>query len=63
MKRAEMMRLHLHSLMMRRFRCVIASPRRTPPIAPDVLPDLRRSVQERKPSARLNDYVTVVSKT
>ena len=33
------------------------------PVAPDVLPDLRRSVRERKPPARLNDYVSVVSKT
>ena len=33
------------------------------PVAPDVLPDLRRSVRERKPPARLNDYVSVVAKT
>ncbi len=33
------------------------------PVVPDVLPDLRRSVRERKPPARLNDYVSVVSKT
>ena len=33
------------------------------PVVPDVLPDLRRSVRERKPPARLNDYVSMVSKT
>ena len=35
----------------------------SPPVAPDVLPDLRSSVRECKPPARLNDYVSVVSKT
>ena len=35
----------------------------SPPVAPEVLPDLRRSVREPKPPARLNDYVSVVSKT
>ena len=33
------------------------------PVVPDVLPDLRRSVRDGKPPARLNDYVSVVSKT
>ena len=32
----------------------------SPPVVPDVLPDLRRSVRECKPPARLNDYVSVV---
>ena len=35
----------------------------SPPVVPEVLPDLRRSVRERKPPARLNDYVSVVYKT
>ena len=35
----------------------------SPPVVPDVLPDLRRSVRERKPPARLNDYVSAVYKT
>ena len=35
----------------------------SPPVVPDVLPDLRRSVRERKPPARLNDYVSEVYKT
>ena len=35
----------------------------SPPVVPEVLPDLRRSVRERKPPARLNDYVSAVSKT
>ena len=35
----------------------------SPPVVPDVLPDLRRSVRERKPPARLNDYVSAVCKT
>ena len=35
----------------------------SPPVVPDVLPDQRRSVRERKPPARLNDYVSVVYKT
>ena len=35
----------------------------THPVVPDVLPDLRRSVRERMPLARLNDYVSLVSKT
>ena len=33
------------------------------PFVPDVLPDLRRYVRERKPPARLNDYVSLVSNT
>ena len=35
----------------------------SPPVVPDELPDLRRSVRERKPPARLNDYVSAVYKT
>ena len=35
----------------------------SPPVVPDVLPDLRRSVHEHKPPARLNDCVSVVYKT
>ena len=35
----------------------------SPPVVPDVLPDLRRSVRERKPPARLIDYVSAVYKT
>ena len=35
----------------------------SPPVVPDVMPDLRRSVRERKPPARLNDYVSAVYKT
>ena len=35
----------------------------SPPVVQDLLPDLRRSVRERKPPARLNDYVSVVNKT
>ena len=31
--------------------------------SPPVVPDLRRSVRERKPPARLNDYVSAVYKT
>ena len=35
----------------------------SPPVVPDVMPYLRRSVRERKPPARLNDYVSAVYKT
>ena len=35
----------------------------SPPVVPYVLPDLRRSVRERKLPARLNDYVSAVYKT
>ena len=35
----------------------------SPTVVPDVLLDLRKSVRERMPPPRLNDYVSVVYKT